>query len=160
MTIYSENAVPILFRGPGQKIGLSEKANKVVEDAHAAAQEALEQASLAVAAAGDPDSEEYAAARDAQAAVIAEHLLIGEAVVIHNKDDSQADFTVTSIGASDLQEALTEAIGGFDLSHIGEAGVTQDHIFTPDWVASTHAQLAASLADYYSCEVRDLSEVV
>ncbi|MFL5845276.1 MAG: hypothetical protein ACJ762_11320 [Solirubrobacteraceae bacterium] len=137
MTIYSENGVPILFQLPGQMLGLSEKAWKAVEAAHAAAQEV----------AGDPEA-------------LAEHLLIGEAVVIHNKDASKGDFTVTSIGASDLREALQEAIGGFDLAHIGERDVSSDAQLTPDWVASTHEELARLLADYYSCEVRDLSEVV
>lgn len=160
MTVYSENNVPILYRGPGERIGLSEEVNKIVTRAHEAAQQALEQAAHAVAVAGDPDSDAYAEARDAQAAVIAEHLLIGEAVVIHNKDEDQADFTVTSIGASDLQEALTEAIGGFDRGHIGDAESSADHIFTPDWVASTHKGLASALADYYSCQVIDLTEVV
>lgn len=161
MTIYDERNVPILFRGPGERIGFSAEMYEIVQKAHEAAQQALEEASKAVHAASRyPDSEAYAEAREHQAAVIEEHLLIGDAVVIDNPDTDKAPYTLTSIGASDLKEAVQDSIGGFDLGHIGEDGVTQDHIFTPEYVASTNRLLAEALADYYSCQIRELNEVL
>lgn len=143
MTIYSENAVPILFRGDNQTIGLSAKANAEVEKAAAAA---------------------LAAVEDGGSDALAEHLLVGEAVVLHNPDaapDAPVRYVSFSIGGSSLQEALTEVIGAFDQSHVGDAGVAmQDHLHKPEWVASTHERLAALLADYYSAQVRDISEVL
>lgn len=159
MTIYSENNVPVLFRGNDQRIGLSSATWDTLEAAHKAAQDALQKASQAVAAAGDPDSPEYDKARTAQAKVIDEHLLIGDSVLIDNPDDQRGDYTYVSIGASDLLEAVQEAVASYDLSHVGEQGVTSDNEFTPAWVASTDEELAAALGDYYSCEVRDLNEV-
>jgi hypothetical protein len=141
-------------------VGLSLEMYEYVESEHKEAQEALRRASLKVASAGDdPESEEYAVARDEQAAVIERYLLIGEAIVIDNPDPQRADYTGHSIGASDLKEALQDAIGGYDRSHIGEDGVSSDQEFTPQWVASTHEDLAKALADYYSCKVIPLSEV-
>lgn len=138
MTIYSENAVPVLFRGPNQRIGLSEEGFAAISRAH--------EAYLKAADNGDD---------------LSKHLLTAEAVVLDNPDtdDNGVDYTVVSIGGSDLQEALTEVIGAFDLSHIGNPGESSDHIHTPTWVASTHKELAKHLADYYSCEVREISEV-
>lgn len=161
MTIYSENNVPVLFRGNGQRVGLSQKMWDTVDRAHQSAVEDLRKAAIEVDRwKGEPDGEEYAAAREAQAAAIDKHLLIGESVLIDNPDDAKGDYTYSSCGASDLQEALQEAIGGFDLAHIGDEGVSSDIDLTPKWVASTHKQLAEALADYYSCEVRDLNEVL
>lgn len=170
MTIYDERNVVVLFRGPGQRIGLSQDMFEFVEDAHKRAQKALSDAAGAVGAAGsDPDSPEYAAARDAQSEVFAEHSLLGETFVIDNPDTDRAPYTFGAVGGSDLKEALQEAIGGFDLSHVGdprlpedggEQGVSSDASLTPQWVASTDKRLAAALADYYSCEIRNIAEVV
>lgn len=161
MTVYSPNRVPILYV-PGEKLTLTQEVWERLEREHADAQLALEQAAKDVhAASGDVESDEYADARDAQAAVIAEHLLIGHSVVLDNPDETQADFTFSGIGASDIKEAATEVIGGFDRGHVGEVGQEGfDHILTPKWVASTHEFLAEVLANYYGCEVRPMNEVL
>jgi hypothetical protein len=93
VSVYDENGVPVVYRGPDQRIGLSAPLDH------------------------DPDE-----------------ILIGESVVIHCKRlrDTAEEAPVTfSIGAEN----------------------------TPDWVASTHDGLAQALADYYSCQVRDIAEV-
>jgi hypothetical protein len=145
MTIYDANNVPVL-RVPGQKLGLSDEAHSAVEKAHNAAQKAIEDAG---------DREQLTAAYD-------KHYLLGEFVLIHNKDmlgTGEEGRTPISIGASTLDEALKECIGVFD-AHVGPENQSADHLHTPDWVASTHKPLARALADYYSCEVRDLSEAL
>jgi hypothetical protein len=65
-----------------------------------------------------------------------------------------------SVGAETLDEALKTIIKSVDLAHIHPRDESSDHLHTPTWVASTHAQLGELLADYYSCELRDLSEVI
>jgi uncharacterized membrane protein len=122
VSVYDENGVPVVYRGPDQRIGLSGP---------------LEH---------DPGE-----------------LLLGEAVVIHCKRlrGSGETGTVTlSIGAENLDEALKSCIGAFDVHHLDPPGVSSDAEYTPDWVASTHQGLAALLADYYSCQARDIAEVV
>lgn len=175
MTIYDENSVPILFRGEGQRLGLSQAGHDEVVAAHEAAQEAFvraaeAQAELTPDELADPD------VPDPVAEAHAEHSLIAESVLIHNPAPVTAivtgpdgetivgadapRYTPHSVGASDLDEALKEVIGAHDLEHVGPAGVPSDHLYPPDWVASTHEGLARLLADYYGCEVRELSEVV
>jgi hypothetical protein len=91
-----------------------------------------------------------------------EELLLGESVVIHCKQlrgtrhEGQVAF---SIGAENLDEALKSCIGAFDVHHLDPPGVSSDADHTPDWVASTHEALAEALADYYSCQARDIAEV-
>lgn len=130
MTVYNENNVPILFLGEGRKLGLSDAGSKAVEKAKKAAL--------------DSDSPK---------------LLLGESVLIHNADPDGPAFTSLSVGASDLHQAVTECIGAHD-AHLGAPDQSQDHLFPPEWVASTHKELAQHLADYYSCEVRDIAEVI
>jgi hypothetical protein len=65
----------------------------------------------------------------------------------------------SGIGASNLDEALKVVISGFDLGHLDPRGESSDAQHTPDWVASTHDGLATALADYYSCEKRNIAEV-
>jgi hypothetical protein len=83
--------------------------------------------------------------------------------VIHCKrlrgtgDDGIVTF---SIGAENLDEALKSCIGAFDVQHLDPPGVSSDAEHTPDWVASTHKGLADALADYYSCKVRGIAEVL
>jgi hypothetical protein len=123
MSVYNENGVPVVYRGPDQRIGLSDP---------------LEH---------DPDE-----------------LLLGESVVIHCKSLSVAPeeegIATFGIGAENLDEALKSCIGAFDLSHLHPRDESSDAQHTPDWVASTHAGLAAALADYYSCEARGIAEVL
>lgn len=141
MTIYDENAVPILFRGPDQKIGISEEGRAAVEKAQASAQRAIESDGV-----------------DAYD----KHLLLGEAVVIHCKKlrGSEQEGKVTlSIGASTLDEALKECIAAFDLGHLHPADESSDQHFPPDWVASTHKDLGSHLADYFSCDLLPIAEV-
>lgn len=139
MTIYNEQLVPILFRGDNEVIGLSSDANDTVVQAH--------EAYIAAAESGDPEA-------------LAEHLLIADSVIVHNADPSiEADWTPFSVGASDIQEAMTEVISAYDVHHTsGDTGA--DHLFKPEWVASTNPELARLLADYYSAEVREISEVL
>lgn len=158
MTTYDENNVPILEREPSSKLGLSADALKTVRRAHAAAQKALEEAPAAA-----PDDEKAAAAANAARD---KHLLLGEAVIVHNADpDDATKWAAFTIGASTLDEAVKDVIGAFDSSHLGPADQSVDHLHTPDWVASTHPALAKLLADYYSssghsCAVRELAEVL
>lgn len=158
MTVYDENNVPVLEREPGSKLGLSRDGVKLVASKHEAAQKALGSAASAVAA--DPSDDD---AREALSAVQAKHYLLGESVVVHNKAPAgggEPSYTHFVIGASTLDEALKEVIGGFDSGHLGAADESIDHVHGPDWVASTHKEFARLLADYYSCEVRDLAEVL
>lgn len=88
--------------------------------------------------------------------------LLGEVVLIHNKapvNGGDPGFTSIGIGASNLDEAVKDAIGSFD-AHVGDPDQSSDHLHRPDWVASTHKDLAKALADYYSCEVRPIAEVL
>jgi hypothetical protein len=89
--------------------------------------------------------------------------LVGESVVIHCKalavaPDEQGRVSV-GIGGENLDEALKSCIGAFDWYHLHPVGSSSDDQHTPDWVASTHDGLATALADYYSCEKRDIAEV-
>jgi hypothetical protein len=121
VSVYDENGVPVVYRGPDQRIGLAEP---------------LEH---------DPDE-----------------LLLGESVVIHCKalpGTGDEGIVTFSIGAENLDEALKSCIGAFDVHHLDPPGVSSDADHTPDWVASTHQGLAALLADYYSCQARDIAEV-
>lgn len=141
MTIYDENAVPILFRGPDQKIGISEEGNAAVERAKASAQKAIEQ----------NGTDAYA-----------KHLLLGESVVIHCpklRGSEEAGKVSLSVGASTLDEALKECIAAFDLAHLHPVDESSDHHYPPDWVASTHKELGKHLADYYSCDLLPIAEV-
>lgn len=141
MTIYDENAVPILYRGPDQKIGMSEDGATAAEKAQSSAQRAIE--------ADGPDA-------------YSKHLLLGESVVIHCKKlrGSQQEGNVAlSIGASTLDEALKECIAAFDLGHLHPADESSDQHYPPDWVASTHKELGKHLADYYSCDLLPIAEV-
>jgi hypothetical protein len=84
--------------------------------------------------------------------------------VIHCKalavaPDEQGSVSV-NIGAENLDEALKSCIGAFDLGHLHPAGLSSDAQYAPDWVASTNDALATALADYYSCEQRDIAEVL
>ena len=133
MTIYDENNVPVLT-GSGGRLGLSPEKLKRVESKKQAALKA------------EPDD-------------LRKLELTGESVVIHNADPSGPPFTSVVIGGSDFHQALTEAIGAHD-AHLGDPDSSQDHVYPPDWVASTHKELAEALADYYSCEVRDIAEVL
>jgi hypothetical protein len=121
VSVYDENGVPVVYRGPDQRIGLSAPLDH------------------------DPDE-----------------ILIGESVVIHCKrvrgTDEEAPVTF-AIGAENLDEALKSVIGAFDVDHLDPPGESSDAEHTPDWVASTHDGLAQALADYYSCQVRDIAEV-
>lgn len=122
MSIYDENGVPVVYRGPDQAIGLSKPLKH------------------------DPDES-----------------LLGEAAVIHCKqmagsgEEGQVTF---SIGAENLDEALKSCIGAFDVHHLDPPGESSDAKHTPDWVASTNRDLAKALADYYSCQTRNLDEVL
>jgi hypothetical protein len=139
VTVYDERGVPILFRGAGVPIGLSEPQYKVAEKHRAAALGSIE---------SDDEDEQP-------------ELLIGHVVAIDNRDPNrEAPFTPIVIGGSDFDQALKECIGGFDVSHIGDPGVSSDAEHTPQWVASTHEGLATALADYYSCKVIPITEVV
>jgi hypothetical protein len=40
------------------------------------------------------------------------------------------------------------------------ADESSDHHHPPDWVASTHKQLGEHLADYYSCDLMPIAEVL
>jgi hypothetical protein len=123
MTVYDERGVPVVYRGEGQSIGLSQPLEF------------------------DPSES-----------------LNGESVLIHCKalsvaPDEEGRYAC-GIGASNLDEALKDVIGGFDQQHLHPAGESSDALHTPDWVASTHDGLATALADYYSCEKRDIAEVL
>lgn len=135
MTAYDPNGVPILFLGEGRKIGISEAGSKALAKAHGSALKAAE---------SDGDGPK---------------LLIGESVIVHNADPDGPPWTSIVIGASTLDEAVKEVIGAHD-THLGDPEQSQDHIHPPEWVASTHAELAKHLADYYSCDVRKLTELV
>jgi hypothetical protein len=122
VSVYDENGVPVVYRGPDQRIGLAKPLKH------------------------DPDD-----------------LLLGESVVIHCKQlaGTEEEGSVTfSIGAENLDEALKSCIGAFDVHHLNPPGVSSDADHTPDWVASTHKALAGALADYYSCQARDIAEVL
>jgi hypothetical protein len=122
VSVYDENGVPVVYRGPNERIGLSEP---------------LEH---------DPDE-----------------LLLGESVVIHCKrlrGTGETGIVTFSIGAENLDEALKSCIGAFDVHHLDPPGVSSDAEHTPDWVASTHHRLGDALADYYSCHVLDIAEVL
>lgn len=122
MSVYDENGVPVVYRGPDQRIGLSKPLKH--------------------------DADE---------------LLLGESVVIHCKRlrGTGEDGLVTfSIGAENLDEALKSCIGAFDVHHLDPPGTSSDAEYTPDWVSSTHGGLADALADYYSCQARDIAEVL
>lgn len=141
MTIYDENGVPTLYRGPDQKVGLSEDGRDTVDKAK----------DRALRAAGKADAD------------TGKHLLLGESVVIHCKQlagTSETGAVTFSIGAENLDEALKSCIGAFDVHHLDPPGVSSDADHTPDWVASTHKGLAGALADYYSCQARDIAEVL
>lgn len=122
MSIYDENGVPVVYRGPDQAIGLSKPLKH------------------------DPKA-----------------LLLGDAAIIHCKhlagsgEEGQVSF---SIGAENLDEALKSVIGAFDMHHLDPAGQSSDAHHAPDWVASTNSDLAKALADYYSCQTRDIAEVL
>jgi hypothetical protein len=123
LTVYDERNVPVVYRGEGQSIGLSQP---------------LEH---------DPGES-----------------LLGESVLIHCKalavaPDEQGHVSL-SIGAENLDEALKSCIGAVDLGHLHPAGRSSDAEYTSDWVASTHDGLGKALADYYSCEQRDIAEVL
>jgi hypothetical protein len=142
MTIYNENAVPILFRGPDQKIGLSPEANATVEKAQSAALKAIE----------SNGTDAYD-----------KHYLTGESVVIHCQQLSpseEAGKVFVSVGAETLDEALKSIIAAYDLAHLHPAQESSDHLSPPDWVASTHKQLGELLADYYSCANLPIDEVL
>jgi hypothetical protein len=148
MTIYDENGgVPVLFRGENQPIGLSHESHLAVVDAHETAQAAIEN--------------QGTAAYD-------QHYLTGHSVVVQIPNGAGNDFpdgagearVNISVGAETLDEALKSIIASVDLAHIHPRNESSDHLHTPTWVASTHAQLGELLADYYSCELRDLSEVI
>jgi hypothetical protein len=122
LTVYDERNVPVVYRGEGQPLGLSQPLEF------------------------DPDES-----------------LQGESVVIHCKalavaPDEEGRYA-SGIGASNLDEALKDVISGFDLGHLDPRGESSDAQHTPDWVASTHDGLATALADYYSCEKRNIAEV-
>lgn len=90
--------------------------------------------------------------------------LLGESVVIHCKalttaPQEQGRVSI-SIGGENLDEALKSCIGAFDWYHLYPSGSSSDALHTPDWVASTNDALASALADYYSCEKRDIAEVL
>jgi hypothetical protein len=122
VSVYTENGVPVVYRGPNERIGLSEPLDH------------------------DPDE-----------------ILLGETAVIHCKrlNGSEEEGAVTfSIGAENLDEALKSCIGAFDVHHLHPAGESSDAEHTPDWVASTHGDLAGALADYYSCQARPIAEVI
>jgi hypothetical protein len=183
MTLYTNTDVPILYV-PDQPVGLSEEGYNEFKAARDEGRDALYRASDTVRsasaalqraqAAQEADSEDEAAseglreaqeafdaARAAQIEVEHKYLLIGHSVLIHNKDPRVGpEWTPVGIGASDLDEAIKEAIGAFDLGHIGEVGVSSDVEFKPDWVASSHPLLGKLLADYYDCEQRELAEVL
>jgi hypothetical protein len=121
VSVYDENGVPVVYRGPDQRIGLSAPLDH------------------------DPDE-----------------ILLGESVVIHCKalpGTGEEGAVTFSIGAENLDEALKSCIGAFDVHHLDPPGESSDAEHTPDWVASTHDGLAKALADYYSCQVRDIAEV-
>jgi hypothetical protein len=123
LTVYDENGVPVVYRGDGQRIGLSQPLEF------------------------DPDES-----------------LSHESVVIHCKAlaaaaDERGRVSL-GIGAENLDEALKSCIGAFDWYHLHPSGESSDAQHTPDWVASTHDGLATALADYYSCEKRDIAEVL
>lgn len=189
MTVYNENNVPILYLGPDQKLGLSEEGYAELKSARDAAHDALYAASEAVRATGrklqdalgvpvgsgetaqadydaavEAASAAYHDALEAQGAAEAEHLLAGHSVVIHNKaprgGTDQESKTLVGIGASDVDEAIKEAISAFDLAHLGTPDQTSDTEYPPDWVASSHPLLGKLLGDYYNCDVRNLSEVL
>jgi hypothetical protein len=151
MTIYDERAVPVLYRGPNQRIGLSAERHEALMDVHDTAQRAL-------AAAPAEDSEAQVAANN-------EHNLTGHMVVMHvpalaNANGTEAGKMIAVIGASDLDEAVKESIATFDLAHLHPRDESSDHIYPPEWVASTDERLAATLADYYSCAQREIGDVV
>lgn len=132
MTIYNENSgVPVLYRGDGEKIGLSDEGRKTLEAA-------------------------------------SDEMLLGHSVVIELPNTAGSDFpdgagpgkVSVVIGAENLDEALKSVISSVDHAHIHPRGESSDHNFTPTVVASTHGDLGRLLADYYSCEHRDLSEVI
>lgn len=145
MTVYDENAVPVLYRGPDQTLGMSEAGTAALDKAKAAALKAFEDAST---------PEEIQAAQD-------KHYLLAHVAIVHNSDSSDArPFASFNIGGSTLDEAVKEVIAAFDTSHVGPQDESADHRFPPDWVASTHKDLARHLADYYGCEVREMAEVI
>lgn len=147
MTMYDEKAVPVLYRGPGQKIGLSEEAHDTVEKAKASAQRAID----------DKGVEAYD-----------KHYLTGHSVIVDYPNGAGSQFPdgagggrfVANVGAETLDEALKSVISAVDLSHIHPRDESSDHLYPPNWVASTHKQLGELLADYYSCDLRDMSEVL
>jgi hypothetical protein len=118
MTIVTENGVPILDRGDGQRIGISHAGRAVLAEAD-------------------------------------DGLLLGESVGLHcprlraTGEEGKVDFT---IGASTLHEAATEVIGAFDFHHLDPPGESSDTHYPPEWVVSTHPELAQLLADYYSTQ--------
>jgi hypothetical protein len=130
-----------------QPIGLSHESHLAVVDAQETAQKAIEN--------------QGTAAYD-------QHYLLGHTVVIQIPNGAGNDFPDgagetrinASVGAETLDEALKSIIKSVDLAHTHPRDESSDHLHTPTWVASTHAQLGELLADYYSCELRDLSEVI
>lgn len=67
---------------------------------------------------------------------------------------------MVGFGASDIDEAMKECIGSFDLAHVGTPDESSDEQYPPVWVASSHPLLGRLLADYYDCELRNLAEVL
>jgi hypothetical protein len=150
MTIYDERNVPVLYRGPGQRIGLSAEQHESLTETHVQAQRALE------SVAADDSAEQEAANAD--------HLLTGHVVVMHvpalaNTDGATAGRMTAVVGASDYDEALKEVIAAFDLAHLHPRNESSDHLYPPEWVASTDSRLAEVLADYYSCEQREIGDI-
>lgn len=190
MTIYNDNNVPVLYvpdqklglseEGWNEFKAFRDAGREALYAASDNVQDALRALTRARSTAAADGSEEnqsrlkaaqeaYDAARESQAEAESKYFFMGHSVVIHNKaplgPDGQpleggVEQTHTGIGASDLDEAMKETIGGFDLSHVGLVGQSSDGEFTPDWVASTHPLLGKLLADYYDCELRDLAEVL
>lgn len=132
MATYNELGVP--------QLNLSNSSKEYVEGVHA----------KALAAHEDPEVD------------ATDHFLVGAGVVVHCPEhkfdgvpEAGRDWVAFSIGGSTLDEALKDVIGGYDQGH-AHGG---DHTSKPEWVASTHEDLARLLAEHYECEVRDIYEV-
>jgi hypothetical protein len=100
-------------------------------------------------------------------------LLVGETVLLENSRPAigpghtgpppSADVTVVTVGGETLDEALKSIIATYDTHHSGAFGDPAE-FDPPEWVASTHAELAKYLAEHYTsgdhrCEVRETAEV-
>lgn len=120
------------------------------------------------------ETSERAVLKTRKAAVDGEpELLTGEQAYLENSRPARApgyvgpppapDVTRYSVGASTLDEALQEIVASYDTSHSGVAGDPAEYD-PPEWVASSHAELAKYLAEHYTterhtCSVREFSEV-